>query len=462
MRRLNVLACWIVAASVGSIAAYSQSPRPSGAVLFEGARLIIGDASPPVEDGAFVVQNGRISALGRRGAITAPPGAVRVDLTGKTVMPAMVNVHVHIGYEGYTSWGAENYTPQNVLDHLQRAAFYGVGATQSVGSSPTDPSLRFQKDQQSGKFPPASRFFFMPGMAPPGGGPDAVLRVGTTALNAIYEISTAAEARAAVQTMAKKNIKSVKIWVDDRRGTYPKMTPEVYTAVIDEAHKHRMMVNVHATTLPDQKAVVKAGADVLIHMVQNELLDEEYLALLKEKKPYWATVIGLGDRTEVCDHDPFFEEALSPQLVASIRATTEARPLAPSCGPPSPNSARREEILANNFQKMIAAGVRLVLGTDTGIEPGHTFGTGDHHEIARWVQLGLSPADAIVAATSRPAALLGITDMGTLAAGKSADFVVLNANPLENIRNSRQIASVYLRGAKLDRDALLAKWKKAS
>jgi imidazolonepropionase-like amidohydrolase len=462
MRRVNVLACWIVAASVGSIAAYSQSPRPSGAVLFEGARLIIGDGRAPVEDGAFVVQNGRISALGRRGAVKAPQGAARVDLTGKTVMPAMVNVHVHIGYEGYTSWGAENYTPQNVLDHLQRAAFYGVGATQSVGSSPTDSSLQFQKDEQAGNVPPASRFFFMPGMAPAGGGPDAVLRVGTTALHAIYEISTAEEARAVVQAMAKKNIKSVKIWVDDRRGTYPKMTPEVYTAIIDEAHKHRMMVNVHATTLPDQKAVVKAGADVLVHMVQNEKLDDEYLALLREKKPYWATVIGLGDRTEVCDHDPFFEEALPAQLVASIRATTEARPLAPSCGSPSPNTARREEILANNFQKMIAAGVRLVLGTDTGIQPGHTFGTGDHHEIARWVELGLSPADAIVAATSRPAELLGITDMGTLAVGKSADFVVLNANPLENIRNSRQIASVYLRGAKLDRDALLANWRKAS
>ena len=126
------------------------------------------------------MQNGRITAVGVKGAVPVPAGAAHVDLTGKTVMPAMVNAHVHIGYEGYSSWGAANYTPQNVLDHLQREAFYGVGATQSVGSSPTDAALQFQQDQQAGKFPPASRFFFMPGMAPPNGGPDAVLRVATT------------------------------------------------------------------------------------------------------------------------------------------------------------------------------------------------------------------------------------------------------------------------------------------
>lgn len=442
-KSLRLLFCVFWAMS----AAFAQS----AVVIYEGARLIVGDGSAPIEGGALVVQNGRIMAVGRRGEVRAPRGATHVDLAGKTVMPAMINVHVHIGYEGYTSWGAENYTPQNVLDHLEREAFYGVGATQSVGSSPTDASIEFQRDQMAGKFPPASRFFFMPGMAPPNGGPDAKLMKGTSALHAIYEVSTGAEARAAVQSMAAKNLKNVKIWVDDRRGTYPKMTPEVYNAVIDEAHRHHMMVHAHALTLADQKAVVRAGVDVLVHIVPNEKVDDEFLALLREKKPYWAPVMGLGDRSEVCDNDPFVDQVLPDKTIAAIRVT--------GCGPAGPNAAIREETLAYNFAKMIAAGARIVLGTDAGIFSRYSFGWADHHELARYVQFGLTPAQTMVAATSRPAEVIGIPDMGTLAKGKSADFVVLDTNPLDNIRNTRRIAAVYLRGVALDRSALLAKWK---
>ncbi len=452
---------YFAAAALMMAPAYAQPKVQPQTVVYEGARLIIGDGSAAVENGAFVVRNGHITAIGNAGAIRVPGGATRVNLTGKTVMPAMINVHVHIGYEGYTSWGAQNYTPQNVLDHLQREAFYGTAVTLSVGSSPTDASIQFQRDQRAGKFPAASRFFFMPGYAPPNGGPDEVLRAATTALHVINEVSTAQEARASVRRMHDKGITSVKIWVDDRRGTYPKMTPEVYTAIIDEAHRHRMMVHAHATTLPDQKAVVRAGADVLVHLVQNEKLDDEYLALLREKKPWWATVIGLGDPTAVCAHDPFFEQALPAKVIAAIRANLERRPLTANCAPPSPNAAAREAIVAYNFPRMIEAGARIVLGTDTGVEPGHTFGSGEHVELARWVQLGLTPSQAITAATKRPAELMGLADMGTLAAGKRADFIVLDANPLENILNTRRISSVYLDGVEFDRAALLARWKRA-
>ena len=448
---MKALVICIVAASLG-VTAYAQQ-----AVVYEGGRLIIGDGSAAIENGTFVVRNGHIAAIGR--ALAAPAGATRVNLTGKTVMPAMINAHVHIGYEKYTSWGAQNYTAENVLDHLQREAFYGTAVTQSVGSSPLDASLRFQRDQRDGRFPLASRFLFTPGYAPPNGGPDEVLREATSALHVINEVSTAQEARASIQRMAGKGIKAVKIWVDDRRGTYPKMTPEVYNVLIDEAHKRGMIVHAHATTLPDQKAVVRAGADVVVHLVQSEKLDDEYLALLKQKKPYWATVISLGDPTEVCAHDPFFEQALPAAVVAKIRATIERRPLAPSCGPPSANAATREAILAYNFPKMIAAGARIVLGTDTGVHPGHTFGSGEHVEMARWVQLGLKPMEAITAATQRPAELLGLKDMGTLAVGKRADFIVLDANPLEDIHNTRRISSVYLDGAKFDRESVLVRWR---
>ncbi len=439
-----------------SVVAFSQSPTSTNAVLFEGGRLIIGDGRV-IEDGAFVIRGGVFAGIGSKGAVALPAGGSRVDLTGKTVMPAMVNAHVHIGYEGYTSWGPQNHTAKNILNHLQREAFYGVGATQSVGSSPTDQAMRFQQDQQTGKFPPASRFFFMPGMAPPNGGPDAVLIKATTALHAVNEVSTAAQARAAVKSMADLKIKNVKIWVDDRRGTYPKMTVDVYNAIIDEAHKHRMMVHAHATTQADQKAVLRAGADVLVHIVGNENVDDELLALVKEKKPYWTPQFGLADRSEVCNHDPFVDQMYPAKVVEEIR--NEQTPhFGPSCAASPANAASRDQILASNLKKMIAAGARLVLGTDAGIDPRYSFGWSVHHEMARWVQFGLSPSQAITAATQRSAELLGINDMGTLAVGKSADFVVLDANPLDDIHNTRRIASVYLRGVQLDRAGLLAAW----
>jgi imidazolonepropionase-like amidohydrolase len=420
-------------------------------VAYVGARLIVGDGSAPIPSGTLVVQDGHITAVGASGAVTVPPGATRVNLAGRTIIPGMVNVHVHIGYEGYTSWGASNYTPLNVIDHLRRELYYGIVATQSVGSSPTDASIALVHDQQAGKYPPASRFFFMPGMAPPNGGPDAILMKGTKALNAVYEVTTDAEARAAVQGMAAKGLKNVKIWVDDRRGTYPKMTPAVYNAVIDEAHRHGMLVHAHAIALEDQKSVVRAGVDVLVHTVANEPIDDELMGLIREKKPYWTTVIGLGDRSEACDGDPFVDDTYPPKALEEIRKT--------SCGPVSPNAANRERMLLNNVPKMIASGARLVLGTDAGIDVRHAFGWADHHEIARWVQLGVSPSEAIVAATSRPAALIGIPDLGSLAVGKSADFVVLAANPLDDITNTRRIVQVYQRGTAVDRTSMAKEFR---
>ncbi len=442
-------------ACAGAGVVYSQAPAPA-AVVYEGARLILGDTRAPIDNGAFVVQNGRFTAVGARGTVAVPARATRVDLTGKTVMPALVNAHVHFGYERFTKAAGEalpeNFTPANLLDHLQREAFYGVGTASDAGSAPVPLSLQFQQDQAVRNFPPAAQYWFNAGIVPPNGGPDQILIKGTRPLHANYEVIRAPEGRAAVQDIAAKNITHLKIWLGDRNGAYPAMPRQVFEAIIDEAHKHNIRVHAHATTIEDQKDALRAGADVLVHMVQNVPIDDELTALVQKRKPYWATVLALGDRSDVCADDPFVLQTLSAAVVADIKAT--------ACGQ-NANAAAREMRLEEMFAAMTRAGARPILGADTGIRPTNPIGAGDHHEIAHWVDLGLSPSEAVIAATSRPAEALGLTDVGTIAADKMADFIVLNANPLDNIRNMRQIDSVYLRGARLDREALAAKWRKA-
>jgi len=459
MRRFKMLACVLVLGSTASVAVRSQTgPAANPAVIYEGARLIVGDAAtPPIEDGAFVVQNGRITAVGRSGAITAPAGAAHVDLTGKTVMPALIDVHAHFGYEKYTKAGgdsrAEHYTPENLLDHFQRAAYYGVGTVHDGGTASVPISLQFQIDQKAGKYPPAAQYSFNAGIVPPEGGPDQILITGTRPLQANYEVTRAVEARAAVQDIAGKNLRHLKIWIGDRGGEYPGMPHEVYDAVVDEAHRADIKVHAHAMTLRDQKDILRAGADLLVHIVADQELDDELLALVRENQSYWVPSIGAGIpslRREVCENEPFTTQTLS----ASILAET----LAEECRSRG-NTAERLERLRANFNAMIAAGARVVLGTDAGIRPSKTFGSADHHELTTYVRLGMSPADAIETGTARAAELLGLTDVGTLAEGKYADVLVLDANPLDDILNTREISAVYLRGAKLDRDALLAKWK---
>lgn len=448
----------LTAVALGSVRLFSQSAP----VVFEGARLIPGDGSAPIDGSVFVVQDGRITAVGRRGQLQLPPNAARVDLAGRTVMPALNNVHIHIGYEGFTSWSAENHSAANVLDHLRREAFYGVGAVMTMGDQPSEFALAFQRDQRAGKFEPAARFQFAAGMAPPGGGPDSLLIKGTTPLKAVYEISTPDQARAAVRQIGGLNIDQIKIWVDDRdaqRGSKQKMPVDVVQAIVEEAHARKILVHAHATTLANQKAVVRAGIDVLVHTVSNDRIDDEYVALLGTHKPYWAPVMGLLDTPEVCEpNNTFVEQSLPASTVADIRAGRNAFNL-PGCDGAAASVARREGNLSYNFPRMLQGGARLVLATDAGVLPGYSFGWSEHHEMGMYARFGTPATEIVTAATSRAAEVLRLTDTGTIATGKRADFVVLQRDPLQDIRNTRTIESVYLSGAKLDREKIAAGWK---
>jgi imidazolonepropionase-like amidohydrolase len=449
-----MLACGLAIGAMASVAVYSQTgPAANPVVVYEGARLILGSAAtPPINDGAFVVQNGMITAIGRKGAVTVPAGAVRVDLTGKTIIPALIDVHSHFGYNTVAGQGvhAENYTPENLYDQFQREAFYGVGTVNDGGTAVVPVSLQFQADQKAGKYPGAARYLFSPGITPPDGGPDEWLIEGTRPLHANYEVIKAPEARAVVQKLAAQNIRNVKLWVGDRNGTYPAMPHEVYDAIIEEAHKHNIKVHAHAMIGRDQKDILRAGADVIVHIVTTAKIDDEEIALIREKKPFWSPNETSTYRRDPCD--PFNTLALPDTLIATM-----CKANAPPAN--AANLATREEMIRVNFQAMRAAGARIVAGTDAGVRNVLTFGSGAHSALAAFVMLGMTPAQAIEAGTALAAESLGLTDVGRLATGTHADFVVLNANPLDNIANTRQISAVYLGGVRLDRDALRAKLK---
>ncbi len=443
-------ACALLAA--GACSPAPSDPRPA-ATLFEGARLIIGDESAPIENSAFLVEGSTVTRVGRKGDVPLPDGASRVDLTGKTVMPAIINAHGHLGYRRGASFKAENYTRENIIDHLQRLAYHGVAAVMSMGAErPEGYALR---DELRAAPPPNTALFLTAGrgLAMPDGGPAPPLR------DAPYGVSTEAEARAAVRELRSRNVDHyVKIWVDDRGGTVKKLPREVYAAAIDEAHKQNLLTVTHTFELDDVKAIMRAGIDGLAHPPwrSGKAVDEEVVDLFRERPnvfvllTLWSTRNEIFGRRPVWIDDPLLRETFSGEDIAMLE-----NPAIREDGP----AKWKAGIVPRGVAALKAAGVRFGLGDDAGATNGaQYFGFGSHIEMASMVEAGLTPAEAITAATRNSAGILKLDTLGTVAAGKSADFIVLDANPLDDINNTRRIAAVYLRGSEVDRAALRAKW----
>lgn len=436
----------------------------STAVLFEGARLILGDGGL-IEQGALLVEGDRIVAVGPRGEVVTPLGATPIDVTGKTIIPALIDAHAHLGYEGYTSWGAENYTRSNLIEHLERYAYYGFGAVFSAGSDPEGLALEVQRTQRESDAEGA-RLVFAAGMAPPGQGPNnqflsqAIAIADETGMTVLRGVASSEDARDAVREVAAKGIPFIKIWVDDRGGSQVKLRRDVYRAILDEAQVRGIEVFVHQQNAQDMPDLLDAGVAGFLHGRIGAAMGESLIAQIRDAGAFLVPNLGLGElRRERVADDPFLRETTQPDVSARLGEAYDARqPSSANAGELAASAAERERALSKAFSRLVAAGVDIVLGTDAGALPGHFFGYTGHRELEIFVRLGMSPMQAIVAGTSRPAERLGLSEMGTLAAGKTADFVILDENPLEDIRNTRTISQVYLRGRVVDREGLQMRW----
>jgi imidazolonepropionase-like amidohydrolase len=421
-----------------------QAPARGTAILFEGARLIAGDGRAPIENSAFVIENNKFTRIGRKGELQAA-GAMRVDLTGKTVIPALVDPHNHIGYTNQKTGvsSKENFTRATLIDHLQRYAYYGVAATMSMGLDrwDVDPELPYQLRTE---VIPNAALFLTVGRgiaATPMAGPTAAYRLGVP-----YGAMSEAEGRKDVEEIVARKVPIIKIWVDDRNGTVPKIQPNVYRAIIDEAHKRGTRVVAHIFNLVDGKDLLRAGVDGFAHGVRDKDVDDEYMALIKQHPRVWVEP-NLPDQAVTADEIDWLSETLPGSQIKRMRDQLAGR---------TPAELKTQQdafgIQCRNLKKIHDAGVKIAFATDAGVDVGWTV----HTELADMVRCGLSPAEAIVAATRTAAEIVTLDQLGTIAAGKSADFVVLDANPLAAITNTRRIAKVYLRGQEVDRAALRA------
>src|SRR5438093_8226091 len=421
MRRMKTTPWYGVFVLVLLIAAFtakieSQGRQATGVTVFEGARLIVGDGSAPIENAAFIVQNNRITQVGRKGQLNVPAGAARVDLTGKTVMPAIVDAHKHLAV-----------TRDALVDQLQHFAYYGIGATMSLGQDTGDEvyPVRAETIPNAARYRTAGR-----GMTGPEPGRS----------QAPFGVTSEAEVRKDVDEMAAKKVDIIKFWVDDRDHTVTKLSPELYRAGIDEAHKKGLRTIAHIFTLEDAKGVLRAGIDNFAHSVRDKDVDDEYIKLVKAK-PNFIVDPNLPDRGVKADRS-WLRDSMPAAEFQKVQADTKD----------DPKAQQFFGIQCRNLARLTKEGIKVSLGSDGGIP------WAAHEEMADMAGCGMTPAQVIVAATRNAAELMKLADAGAIAVRMSADFVVLDANPLDNITNTRRISSVYLRGSQVDRAGLRARW----
>ena len=427
------------------------APAAAETTVLNNVTVIDGTGAAAAPASAIVMTDGKIAWVGPSAQLKAPKGADIKDMSGKFVMPGIIDSHVHIGLMHDVTQDEKYFTPENVDADLKQYTAYGVTTVQVLGTD-KDFVLELRNKQRKSR-PTMARVF--------SAGQGAVIKGGYGGLLGVTNpIATPEEGRKLVDEQAAKGVDFIKLWVDDERKTIPvKMPIAVSAAIIDEAHKKHLRAVAHVFYLDDAKELIREGIDGFGHMVRDQPVDQEFLDMMKSKgvwmvSPTLSREMAYSLAIMPWLNDPFFTRGVTPGALTALRSM--AREKAVVLGPTRfPGLPYEKEVFwdmdrtlyqaLKNWQAMVKAGVKTGMGTDSG--PNGRFpGFNAHEEMQLQVLAGRTPMEAIKSATADNAEWLKDKTIGTIEKGKWADLLVLDKNPLDDIRNTETINSVYIAG----------------
>lgn len=427
MKHFAMTAMAALAVAVGLSA---QDPRSAATLALVGARLFDGTGAAVIDAATLVVSNGKVAQAGASATVKVPSGAERIDVTGKTIIPGLINAHGHVGDTVGLQSDPKSYTDENIRRQLRLYSSYGITSVFSLGG-----------DRQQGfAIRDASRT------------PSDVARLFVA--GDVITGKTPDEARAMVQRVAAQEPDIIKIRVDDNLGATTKMAPEIYRAVIDAAHQRGLRVAAHVFYLDDAKSLLKSGADYIAHSIRDTEVDAELITLLKQRDVCVCPTLTREVSTFVYESrpsffdDPFFLRSADSQVLAELMRPERQEGFRNSKSAQAYKAALK--VASHNLKTLADAGVRIAMGTDTGAPTGRFQGYFEHMELQLMSDAGLSPRQVVVAATGDAARCMKVNgQLGALQPGAWADFLVLASNPLENVRNLRSLESVWIAGRRI-------------
>jgi imidazolonepropionase-like amidohydrolase len=437
-----------ISLALGLFISASNQPVSSQVTVLRNVGVLDGNGKAVQQNQDVTIKGDRIQSI-KPAASSVPKGARVVDLTGKTIMPQLFNSHGHLGLLKGTTMSSANYTEDNIRAQLLRYETYGVGGVLVLGTDHEE-IFGLRQASRNGTLPGAA--IYTAGM---GFGVKDALPPVSFGMDKVFRPLTEAEARQELLQLVAKKPDVIKLWVDDLWGTLPKMKPEVYAAIIQEAHRHGVRVASHVFYLEDARKLVGLGLDIIAHSIRDAEIDDALLAEMKKHKVAYIPTLSLDEFAFAYQEEPewlnspFFQAALEPgvlQMVTSAEFKEKVRK--------NPNTAKEVSALQNalkNVKRIHDAGLLVALGTDSGAQPIRVQGFSEHMELELLVKAGLTPLQAITVGTKNAATLLKVDDRyGTLAPGKKANFIVLDKDPSTDILNTRTISAVWKNGEKVN------------